>query len=81
MSLQVEGLPILCEDDLVQEAITWETKETSQSVRRLTPTECERLQGLPDGWTHVHGAPMVGDTPLWETLLRSRLRNGLGDES
>lgn len=20
-------------------------------VRRLTPTECERLQGLPDGWT------------------------------
>jgi DNA (cytosine-5)-methyltransferase 1 len=21
------------------------------SVRRLTPTECERLQGLPDGWT------------------------------
>jgi DNA (cytosine-5)-methyltransferase 1 len=23
---------------------------TSQ-VRRLTPTECERLQGFPDGWT------------------------------
>lgn len=22
-----------------------------QSVRRLTPTECERLQGFPDGWT------------------------------
>lgn len=21
------------------------------SIRRLTPTECERLQGLPDGWT------------------------------
>ena len=21
------------------------------SVRRLTPTECERLQALPDGWT------------------------------
>lgn len=21
------------------------------TVRRLTPTECERLQGLPDGWT------------------------------
>jgi DNA (cytosine-5)-methyltransferase 1 len=20
-------------------------------VRRLTPTECERLQALPDGWT------------------------------
>jgi len=23
----------------------------STGVRRLTPTECERLQGLPDGWT------------------------------
>lgn len=23
-------------------------------VRRLTPTECERLQGFPDGWTAVH---------------------------
>lgn len=22
-------------------------------VRRLTPTECERLQGLPDGWTNI----------------------------
>ena len=24
---------------------------TNQTVRRLTPTECERLQGFPDGWT------------------------------
>lgn len=23
----------------------------AQAVRRLTPTECERLQGFPDGWT------------------------------
>lgn len=23
----------------------------SSAVRRLTPTECERLQGFPDGWT------------------------------
>ena len=23
----------------------------SSVVRRLTPTECERLQGFPDGWT------------------------------
>jgi site-specific DNA-cytosine methylase len=22
-------------------------------VRRLTPTECERLQGFPDGWTDL----------------------------
>jgi DNA (cytosine-5)-methyltransferase 1 len=24
---------------------------TAMQVRRLTPTECERLQGFPDGWT------------------------------
>lgn len=24
---------------------------TTSVVRRLTPTECERLQGFPDGWT------------------------------
>ena len=24
---------------------------TAGTVRRLTPTECERLQGFPDGWT------------------------------
>jgi len=24
---------------------------TETTVRRLTPTECERLQGFPDGWT------------------------------
>jgi DNA (cytosine-5)-methyltransferase 1 len=25
-------------------------------IRRLTPTECERLQGYPDGWTDLPGA-------------------------
>ena len=25
--------------------------KTNSSIRRLTPTECERLQGFPDGWT------------------------------
>jgi DNA (cytosine-5)-methyltransferase 1 len=25
----------------------------TMSVRRLTPTECERLQGFPDGWTAI----------------------------
>jgi DNA (cytosine-5)-methyltransferase 1 len=23
------------------------------AVRRLTPTECERLQGFSDGWTNI----------------------------
>lgn len=26
---------------------------SSSAVRRLTPTECERLQGFPDGWTLI----------------------------
>ena len=25
-------------------------------IRRLTPLECERLQGFPDGWTLIEGA-------------------------
>ena len=25
-------------------------------IRRLTPLECERLQGFPDGWTDLLGA-------------------------
>ena len=27
--------------------------QTYQIVRRLTPLECERLQGFPDGWTDI----------------------------
>ena len=30
--------------------------ETPQLIRRLTPLECERLQGFPDGWTDLPGA-------------------------
>lgn len=29
---------------------------TPQLIRRLTPLECERLQGFPDGWTALPGA-------------------------
>ncbi len=29
---------------------------TADFVRMLTPIECERLQGFPDGWTDVDGA-------------------------
>ena len=32
-------------------------------VRRLTPTECERLQGFPDGWTEG-----ISDTQRYKTL-------------
>ena len=30
-----------------------EEKNTKTVVRRLTPLECERLQGLPDNWTMI----------------------------
>lgn len=30
-----------------------EKERKANTVRRLTVTECERLQGLPDGWTNV----------------------------
>lgn len=36
----------------LNEADRQETDE-ERTVRRLTPTECERLQGLPDGWTNI----------------------------
>lgn len=29
---------------------------TGRLIRRLTPLECERLQGYPDGWTNLEGA-------------------------
>jgi DNA (cytosine-5)-methyltransferase 1 len=32
-------------------------------IRKLTPTECERLQGFPDGWTEG-----VSDTQRYKTL-------------
>ena len=30
--------------------------ETHHLIRRMTPLECERLQGFPDGWTDIPGA-------------------------
>lgn len=34
-----------------------------QTVRRLTPTERERLMGAPDGWTLLDG-PSLADAPM-----------------
>ena len=38
----------------------------SMRVRRLTPKECERLQGFPDGWTDISEAK--GKYSFWETV-------------
>lgn len=37
------------------------------SVRRLTPLECERLQGFPDGWTAIEGDE-TPDTPRYKAI-------------
>jgi DNA (cytosine-5)-methyltransferase 1 len=45
---------------------------TALQVRRLTPTECERLQGFPDGWTAIpyRGKP-AADGPRYKALGNS----------
>jgi site-specific DNA-cytosine methylase len=48
--IRIEGLPA---GEVDSDTTSTDTAPTSGSVRRLTPTECERLQGLPDGWTVV----------------------------
>jgi DNA (cytosine-5)-methyltransferase 1 len=48
---------------------------TPWAVRRLTPTECERLMGFPDGWTRVpyRGKPADAcpDGPRYKALGNS----------
>jgi len=42
------------------------------AVRRLTPTECERLQGFPDGYTQVpHRNKPAADGPRYKALGNS----------
>ena len=39
-------------------------------VRRLTPVECERLQGFPDGWTDLTGCDVEAVTARVAAALR-----------
>ena len=53
--------------------------QASMSVRRLTPTECERLQGFPDGWTQIpwkgKAASECPDGPRYRALGNSMACN------
>ena len=40
-------------------------------VRRLTPLECERLQGFPDFWTEQGGGRAISDTSRYQMLGNS----------
>jgi DNA (cytosine-5)-methyltransferase 1 len=45
---------------------------SNMQVRRLTPTECERLQGFPDGYTNVsHRGKPLADGPRYKALGNS----------
>ena len=48
----------------------------NSAVRRLTPRECERLQGFPDDWTNVpyRGKP-AADGPRYKALGNSMAVN------
>lgn len=45
----------------------------AMAVRRLTPVECERLQGFPDGYTNIpwRKAPEAPDGPRYKALGNS----------
>ena len=51
----------------------------TMQVRRLTPTECERLQGFPDGWTAIpwkkKNAENCPDGPRYKALGNSMAVN------
>ena len=47
--------------------------DVPMQVRRLTPMECERLQGFPDGWTQYRVDPKKGvieqaDSPRYKQM-------------
>lgn len=66
-------------DGLIAGALTAEAGMKQQTylqqgwaVRRLTPTECERLQGFPDGYTNIPvGKKMAADGPRYKALGNS----------
>ena len=53
--------------------IKQQTFVAQSAVRRLTPTECERLQGFPDGYTDIpwRGKPTSPDGPRYKALGNS----------
>ena len=42
------------------------TDQFVNSIRRLTPIECERLQGFPDNWTQYGSEGSISDTQRYK---------------
>lgn len=40
--------------------------EPNTTIRRLTPLECERLQGFPDNWTAIGASGPISDTQRYK---------------
>lgn len=55
----------------LRETETCGTLQAKAIVRRLTPLECERLQGLPDGWT------LIDDKTCSDSARYKALGNGM----
>lgn len=56
MTLVARGPSAICEcasDYKEEQPMVTKKNEPRPIVRRLTPLECERLQGFPDGWTDI----------------------------
>lgn len=51
-------------------------QEVSYTVRRLTPTECARLQGFPDDWCHDLGTadPTEEEIAFWTDVFETYRR-------
>ena len=67
------GMPV---SDNVAPTLTTNAKHMAvcrtYHVRRLTPTECERLQGFPDGYTYVpFGKRIASDNQRYHALGNS----------
>lgn len=52
-------------DGMLRQGVSWGTDkpQSARNIRRLTPIECERLQGFPDNWTAG-----VSDTQRYKLL-------------
>ena len=57
--------------------------QSSRNIRRLTPTECERLQGFPDDWTKyglfAGVVKEISDTQRYKTLGNAVTTNVIRD--
>lgn len=53
--------------DTISAKCDWGTVDKDYRIRRLTPKECERLQGFPDNWTkYGKGGELISDTQRYK---------------